>query len=85
MTETISTTDGNVATTSYSDVGPVEEAASDAPSGTSYTAVRFGIGFVAGMLVAGVVGVATGAFGPAMLLGVAVGMVAGVAYAELAD
>ena len=83
MTETVSTAEGNVAATTYSEPTPVGEGR-EAPTGPSYTTTRFGLGFVAGMLVAAVAGVATGALGAAIMFGVALGMVAGVAYAELA-
>lgn len=84
MTETVPTAEGTVAATTRRDPVPVDEGPEE-PTGPSHTTVRFGLGFVAGMLLAAVAGVATGALGPAIMFGVALGMLAGVAYAELVD
>lgn len=59
------------------------ESDTDRPGGTSYSATKFGIGFVVGMLVAGVVGAATGTLGASVLFGFALGLVLGVVWMEL--
>jgi hypothetical protein len=55
----------------------------DRPTGTSYSATRFGIGFVVGMLAAGAVGAATGTLGASVLFGFALGLLVGVVWMEL--